>query len=798
MKKFDAKVVGVHQVSSVDFVRTAFQVYNSGDVLAVLKQSKSELNLKQEITPTSGGGWLDVRQDVIQDDRPAQIVFTSGTEGAPKAILLSHRALADVVTRLNQVMQVDSSIREYVGIPVTYSFGFGRCRAVAAAGGKCFIPQNGFNPSEIARMLEMSEINAISAVPTLWRTLLAQSEVIGELGKKVKWIEIGSQYMSRQEKEKMKALFPNAIIVQHYGLTEASRTSFLVINETDGELLESVGKSYGDVETKISPDGRIMIRGPHVASGRIEGDEIFSIVDDEGWYTTGDFGRIENDFLYYGGRADDLINCAGVKVNPELLQEKINRQLRLENKVAVCRINDEIRGDGFFIAIEAGTALDLKKLGEVVNTELLNVGVNAKSSIKIQEVAAIPRTDTGKVKRKELANLYIPAKTGKKHGTKPDKNSSISEIYAYIFPGIEIKQNDTFRSLGGDSLNYVQILMLLEDRFGYAPINWDAMTVEILENIEHKTKSRIYSWVETSIFLRAIAISAVVVTHSGGGILGGGTLLLFTLIGYNIARFKAVDFFAGKIWKWMGIYIIVILIPYYLVTALYEIWGNNFEIDEILLYSNLIARKITVIFPFWFVQVLIQCLIIMGIIFSFSSLRRFAAKDPFNFSLIIFAFLVVAHEIYPLFWHADYTNNLVPPRFMAILWLGWMLYFGSTISERFILSVIGIGFALIDTGLAIETTWIILASIFLPLIPRVPVPTFIRKLVSDIGAATFYIFSFNGIIISLMAHVIHFNSVLIVFLITMTLSMMIWLAMERMQLISRVQAALNIKLKSNT
>ena len=225
-------------------------------------------DLRQERTPTPGGGWLDIRQDVVHENRPAQIVFTSGTEGASKAILLSHRALADVVVRLNRVMQLNETVREYVGVPVTYSFGFGRCRAVAAAGGRCFIPENGFNPAELARMLAADEINAVSAVPTLWRTLLTQPEILGGHGRKVKWIEIGSQYMSRAEKEKMKGLFPNAIIVQHYGLTEASRTTLLDISETEGELLESVGKACGEVQVKISPDGLIMIRNSPSVSDR--------------------------------------------------------------------------------------------------------------------------------------------------------------------------------------------------------------------------------------------------------------------------------------------------------------------------------------------------------------------------------------------------------------------------------------------------------------------------------------------------------------------------------------------------
>lgn len=793
MKMFNDEVIGVHQVNSVDFVKSAFQAYNSGNVLAVLKQSNSGLSLKQEITPKSGGGWLDLRQDVIRENRPAQIVFTSGTEGAPKAILLSHQALADVVIRLNSIMKLDETIREYVGIPVTYSFGFGRCRAVAAAGGRCFIPEKGFHPVELARMLAAEEINAISAVPTLWRTLLAQPEIIGALGRKVKWIEIGSQYMSRTEKEQMKALFPNAIIIQHYGLTEASRTTFLDVSKTEGDLLESVGQATGNVEVKVSPEGLIMIRGPHVATGQVIGGEIRELVDADGWYKTGDFGRLENNYLYYEGRADDLINCAGIKVNPDLLQDRVHRRLNVENKIAVCRIDDELRGDGFFVAIESGSGIDVKKVQDAAVEELLALGINAKSSVKVQEVKNIPRTDTGKVRRKELSTLYSNTRIEKKSHGLPDKESSVLDLYAHIFQGTDVKSGDTFRSLGGDSLNYVQVLMLLENRFGTVPADWDKMTVGNLEKIERKSKSSIFSWLDTSVFLRAIAIMGVVATHTGKDALGGGTLLLFALIGYNMARFKSADLFEGKIWQWVKTYAIIILIPYYLVAALFLGWTRSFEPDVLLLYANLVNAKITVVFPFWFVQVLLQCLVLLGVMFSLPSLRRYASRSPVTFSFSVLLCLVAVRAIYPFFWDTKHLRNLVPLRFMAILWLGWCFYFVENIRQKTLLCAIGIGFAFLDTGLSLTTKWLVLGSLFLAFVPRVPVPSFTRKAFNDIGAATFYIFIFNGIIISVLEHVTHTESSFIFFCITMLVSVAIWWVMERLQLIARVQAVLSIK-----
>ena len=219
---------------------------NQGKAIYAIK-SKSEQNLPNEFelselpAPSDHLGWYKGEAYTPQYlDSAAQLLYTSGTEGTSKGVVISHKALANTTERLIKVMKMTSEIREYIGVPVNFSFGFGRCRAVSCVGGEFFLPSNGFNPIEISEMLEKDEINAISAVPSLWRLVLETPELFAETGKKVRWIEIGSQYMSANEKRQMKSIFPNAIIVQHYGLTQASRSTFLEIHKEETHL-ESVG-----------------------------------------------------------------------------------------------------------------------------------------------------------------------------------------------------------------------------------------------------------------------------------------------------------------------------------------------------------------------------------------------------------------------------------------------------------------------------------------------------------------------------------------------------------------------------
>lgn len=745
------KALGIRKVSSVDFVRRVFEAYRDETLFAALDESGVMPDVPgyeagDIITPAAGGGWFD--GDIVQrdSDAPAQIMFSSGTEGRPKAIVVSYRALSDTVERLNSAMGVDSSIREYIGVPVTFSFGLGRCRAVAAAGGKFFVPERGFDPMEIRRMLEADEINAISAVPTLFRTVLQNPEVLAGFGARVKWIEIGSQYMSRSEKEKMKEVFPNAVILQHYGLTEASRTTFLLISDTEGAALESVGRPFGAVEVQVSDEGRIRIRGPHVASGLLEAGKMVSLVDEEGWLTTGDNGHFEGDNLFFDGRADDIINSGGIKVDPAHLEQDVQRRLGLESGIAIAGISDPIRGEGFFVGVKEGLGVDVKAVDGAVHDALKARGIVAGSSVRVQNVGEIPSTGTGKVQRKALASLYReePGAARKDH----TEGAGVMSLYEHMFDRDDIEATATFQELGGDSLNYVQMTIALEKELGSLPADWDNLPIAELQKLEGGTKKR-FTAMETNIVLRAIAITAVVLTHSGFVVFYGGTQLLFFLIGFNLARFKSPALVRGDIWGPMFSYTKVLLIPYFIFSALFMLQEKRFYPDLLFAYTNLEVVRYSVVFPYWFVQVLVQTLILTGALFLIPAVRRLATERPWPFALSMAVLILGVWLVFPVVWNTDYLDNNVPQRYLAVLWLGWCCYFANTPSRRLLALIVGLAFAYIDyanTDNGRYPMWILLGTVAVLYLPTIRVPSIVRHAVQIVGAATFQIFVLNGII----------------------------------------------------
>lgn len=741
-------IIGIRKCNSPAFVRAVFEACSKGQLFAVLDDeaalpSIAGYDCGPILEPEAGAGWSEGRLALRSEDEPAQIVFTSGTEGEPKPIVISHAALADTVERLNAIMRVDETIREYVGVPVGFSFGLGRCRAVAAAGGRFYIPQNGFDPLQIRDMLAAGSINALSAVPSLLRLLIAQPGVLQGHGASLRWLEIGSQYMSRAEKEQLKALFPNARIVQHYGLTEASRSTFLVVSDCDGDALESVGQPYGAVEIRIGEQGRIQIRGPNLAMGVLRAGHIEPMTDGEGWLTTNDNGHFHRGMLVYDGRADDVINTGGVKLDPALLETQVMQALSLYGGIAISRIADDRRGDGIFVALSHQVAGEQDAVEDALRDMLTRRGISPGSSLKLQVVDRIPRTATGKVQRRQLSELYAPQEHSRERETRTD--DGIRSLFAQMFRRASVPDEASFQDLGGDSLNYVEMSIALESRLGSLPADWDVMPLgKLAEFADGPTRA--LAKMETGIVLRALAITCVVATHSGISLVRGGTFLLFFLIGYNLARFKAPALREGRIFGSLAKYARTLVIPYFLLAAVFMIYRGEFQLDTLLLYTNLTELRLTQIFPFWFVQVLVQCLVLTGLLFAIPAARLWAKRSPWAFAFGTTAALVLVWWAAQIAWNTDHLRNLVPQRYLALLWLGWCCYAADTQPRKLLALGLGVAFALVDGGVSRTTGWIgagLVATLFVPMIS---VPRLLRPAVQYVSSATFTIFALNGVL----------------------------------------------------
>jgi len=742
----DRRIVGLVAASSPDFVARVFAAWQAGLATVTLRSSDDRERLalagaSEVLVAEPGHGWLEARHEPQNDAGVAQISFTSGTEGEPKGVVLSHANLADVVARLNAVMNVSSMIREYVGVPVYHSFGFGRCRAVCAAGGRAFLPARGFNPVEINGMLEAGEINAVSAVPSLWRVVLATAAITPRAARRVRWIEIGSQAMSAAEKGALRTLFPEAAIVQHYGLTEASRTTFSKVHEASHEQLESVGRAYGAVEVAISPDGRIMIRGPHVSSRLLVGGKTVDPRDPDGWLLTNDRGSLDGPELRFLGRADDVINCGGLKLSPDALEARVRDQLGLGAEFSICRVPNAIRGDGILIAVTPAVSFDDAALTRALLEAAAAYNVNARDAAHVLRVDNLPRTDTGKVKRDELSKRFV--REAPAPATAPSAGGSPATLrgeLGAILGARSIADHDTFVNLGGDSLRFIQASVVVERRLGYLPDGWEKLSFAELEALPVKSSGK--SQVEPSVILRAVAITSVVLNHTGAldGYfpIDGAAFLLLLPAGYSFARFqlqRVLD--SGRAAAALGT-LPRVVVPTVLVLLAQQARHHEFRPSQLLLYNNFVSTPGG--FNYWFIEVYVQVHLLLALLLSVRALHAPLKKHAYVSSVVGVLVAALASVLIPLVWNTEHLGNLLPHFALWYFLLGWCALFAEKRWQRWLNSALIVGLSLVLLPGTSRGVWIIVGGLLLNWMKPVRLPVPLARAVSTLASASLYIY----------------------------------------------------------
>jgi long-chain acyl-CoA synthetase len=344
----------------------------------------------------------------------ADILFTTGTTGAPKGIYLTHGNIAAAVRNINSFIQNSQTDIELLALPISHSFGLGRIRCVLSAGGSIVLTNGFTNIKGFFRLIEEMSVTGLAFVPSAWKYIKKMSgKRMGDFAQQLKYIEIGSEYMSVAEKIQLSALLPHTRICMHYGLTEASRSIFLNFKD-DYQNLDTLGKAAPNVEVEIvgesgeslgeNSEGEICIKGDHVAGMYFDLSK--EEVKDFFWKNyirTGDYGiKLECGSIKIVGRKKEMINVGGKKASPIEIEEVLNTIEGITASACV-GIPDPNGVLGEVVkAFLVGDALlcDMAEVQNKITTSLESY----KWPVEYVWISTIPRTESGKIKRLELKN----------------------------------------------------------------------------------------------------------------------------------------------------------------------------------------------------------------------------------------------------------------------------------------------------------------------------------------------------------------------------------------------------------
>ena len=277
-----------------------------------------------------------IEQSLTEDDL-ATLMYTSGTTGAPKGVMLTHGNLLSNAEAMLDLVPTDIDIVMMSWLPLSHIFARTCDHYLSLRAGNLVVLSESIDtlPTDIQEV----QPTHLNGVPRFWEKMLAAAQATPQpdktlramFGRRIRWLMSGGAPLPPKICEAYRAA--GLPLLQGYGLTETAPV--LTANRQDKYRIESAGVALPGVELKIAPDGEILCRGPNVMKGYWKQPTATADCIVDGWFHTGDMGRIdENGFLYITGRKKELIVLSnGKKVAPTEVEAMLQSDPMIEQVV---------------------------------------------------------------------------------------------------------------------------------------------------------------------------------------------------------------------------------------------------------------------------------------------------------------------------------------------------------------------------------------------------------------------------------------------------------------------------------
>ena len=346
----------------------------------------------------------------------AVIMYTSGTSGLPKGVMLTYGNLASDVTAAIEHAQLRGSHRFLGIIPLFHSTGMLATMLAPIHLGSRTVYLGRFSPVATVKAIREHQISVMAAVPSMYGAMIRLKDAGPDDVKSLYAAISGGEPLPANVREGFEQKF-NQPIYEGYGLTETIGP--VAFNTPQARQPGSVGRPIPGVEIRIADDdgnalaqgqtGEIWIKGPMIMEGYYNlPDATADAKTADGFFKSGDLGMIDaQGFVHVTGRKKDLIIVAGEKVPPREIEEVLMKHPAVA-EAAVLGKKDESRGEVVvaFVTLKEGQQLNVVDLRDFARDQGL---VNWKIPREVFIVKDLPRSPTGKVLKRVLAEQLAQA-----------------------------------------------------------------------------------------------------------------------------------------------------------------------------------------------------------------------------------------------------------------------------------------------------------------------------------------------------------------------------------------------------
>jgi acyl-CoA ligase (AMP-forming) (exosortase A-associated) len=356
------------------------------------------------------------------DSDMAAILYTSGSTGSPKGVVLSHLNMVAAADSSSEFLRLTSNDRLLAVLPLSFDYGLSQLTTAYFVGASVVL-MDYLLPKEVVAAVAKHGVTGISAVPPIWNQL-SVLDWPEETTKTLRYITTSGGAARRSTLDRLRTRLPNTIIFQMYGLTEAFRSSYLPPEEID-DRPGSVGKALPNVElmivredgTRCAPDepGELVHRGSLVALGywndpertaqrfRPAPGQPVGMPVPEMAVWSGDQMRMDGDgYLYFESRRDEMIKTSGYRVSPTEVEEIIFASGLAREAVALGAPHPELSQAIVLLVHPAKDDVDTDTLLNLCRKEMPTYMVPAHIELSTD----LPRNANGKIDRAKISALY--------------------------------------------------------------------------------------------------------------------------------------------------------------------------------------------------------------------------------------------------------------------------------------------------------------------------------------------------------------------------------------------------------
>lgn len=719
--------------------------------------------------------WLDR----VEAGSPAYQLFTSGSTGVPKCVVCSHAPLSHFVAWQEKTFDLGPADRFTLLSGLSHDPVLRDIFTPLSIGASVHVPEQAVltEPGGLRQWFDTARPTVAHATPPLGRLLVSTLRDHPPLNE-LRYIFWGGDLLPPALLADVALHAPDVEHVNVYGSTETPQAAgFHRARAGEPWRHVPVGRGIEGFQLIVVDDqrrprgpgevGEIAVRSPYLSLGYLGGegqqerDHGGAAPGDAETYYTGDRGfHLPNGEVLVLGRQDDQIKIRGYRVDLSEVAAAIASHPDVDAAHAIV-VHRETNPQIMAFAASRTLGADADA---VLTAHVAQRLPDYMMPYGVQRLDAMPLLPNGKLDREALRALAErpPTEAGPEVRPATPTEAALVEKWSSLLPWAKVSAESSFFTLGGDSLSYVEVYLATEAILGVVPDGWQFMPIRELAT-SRRAANRWFASVDTPMLIRAVSIFLVVAGHfSFIKYAGGATAALFAVSGFLFGGLQlpeAVESRSARpVWRVLA----TLLLPTMLyTTALFTaklVTGQNPDLSSPLLYGNF--RDYSQLSPpdwggnefyLWFVDCILQILLILGVTIGLLAKVRFLGLDRFGLALTLFLVGCLGRFVLPgfvfpgFFEHGAQPLTMVyylPSTHLPTFMLGALAASAATWPRRWIVLALTIPYALasshyfyINSGLFIGT-----AVILMLFLRRVTTPRLVSRLVYILSGASLFIY----------------------------------------------------------